>query len=151
MRLTLLYLLTFLFAFILLESGCGGDNISNPTPNVPEGTFSGKFSLYHLHDKSGVVDTQTAVVNLNIETSTGFKVTGDTSTVHAGSYGSFVVNSNYTEIDFVDKTYPTTGTPAKVHLNGIYNYSFNGTTLQMVTTSAYDTLTYVYNLTRTGN
>jgi len=151
MKLRILYLFPFLPVFLLVMSGCGGSGTSsNPTPNVPNGTFSGTFTLYYLHDKTGVIDTSTATLNLSMQ-KTGFAVTGDTSKVHAGSYGGYIVNSTYTAIDFVDKTYPTSGTPTKVHLNGVYQYTFNGTTLQMEAQSAYDTLHYSYNLNRTGN
>jgi len=151
MKFRILFLSPFLSVFLFLLSSCGGTQTSsNPTPNVPSGTFSGTFTLYYLHDKTGVIDTSTTTLTLSMQ-KTGFAVTGDTSKVHAGSYGAYIVNSNYTGIDFVDKTFPASGTPAKVHLNGVYQYTFNGTIFQLNAASAYDTLTYSYNLTRTGN
>ena len=135
----------------MLLSSCISNKNNAPAPNVPEGTFAGRFSLYHLHSKTGVVDTLTANLILNMETATGYKVTGDTSTLHAGSYGSYLLNSTYTGIEFIDKTYPATGTPAKNHLNGIYEYVYNGTTLQFEATDPADTLIYFYNFTKTGN
>lgn len=148
MKLKLLYLL-LLLAFM---SGCMGSKNSAPTPNnAPVGTFTGQFALLHKHSKTGVVDTSLANLVINMETSTGFKVTGDTSTVHAGSYGGFIVNSSYTAIDFLDQTYPTTGVPAKNHLNGVYQYSYDGTNLKISAYSAFDTLAYIYSLKKTGN
>ena len=150
MKLRILYLLPFFSVCFLMMNGCSGTKTSAPTPNIPSGTFSGPFYLYHLHEKTGLIDTMTANVNLTIN-KTGFAVTGDTATLHAGSYGGYIVNSTFTAIDFVDKTYPTTGTPTKVHLNGVYEYTFNGTSLQMEATSPFDTLQYYYNLNRTSN
>jgi hypothetical protein len=148
MKRILLYLLSLMLAFI---SGCGPKSEAPIPVGGPEGTFAGQFQLLHLHSKTGVIDTLTANIILQMEQSTGFKVTGDTSTVHAGSYGSFIVSVPYSNVDFIDKTYPTTGTPAKIHLNGVYSYNYDGTNLQLVAYSAFDTLSYYYNLKRTGN
>jgi len=86
-----------------------------------------------------------------MELTTGFKVTGDTSTVHAGSYGDYGVNSIYNTVTFIDKTYPKTGIPTKAHLDGTYQYYYDGTVLQLLGNSALDTVSFQYNLTKTGN
>ena len=148
MKRILLYSLPVLLSFVI---GCSPSH-SNPTPaNIPEGTFAGQFISLHLHEKTGVIDTAKANIQLQMEESTGFKVTGDTSTLHAGSFGTYIFNSYNTAIDFMDKTSPVTGTPTKIHLNGIYAFFFDGTTLQMQTASAFDTLSYIYILKKTGN
>jgi hypothetical protein len=64
--------------------------------------------------------------------------------VHAGSYGGYVVNPSSGKILFVDKTFPLTGTPTKIHLSGLFDYSFDGTTLQIAYRSYADTLTLYY-------
>ncbi|MDB4905143.1 MAG: hypothetical protein JWQ63_4424 [Mucilaginibacter sp.] len=147
MKLKLLYLLLLLLAFM---SGCGPKSAAPVPNNTPEGTFTGKFKYIHKHAQTGAVDSVTTSIQLQIEQNTGFKVTGDTS-VHAGSYGSYLVNSSYTAIDFMDKTFPTTGTPAKYHLNGVYSYSYDGTNLSIAAFGAFDTLSYVYSMKRIGN
>jgi hypothetical protein len=86
-----------------------------------------------------------------METATGFKVTGDTTTIHAGSYGNYVVTTGTSQIQFEDKTWPLTGTPAKIHLDGIYSYTYDGATLQMAAYDPADTLEYYYKFTKTGN
>lgn len=149
MKRKLLYLLPL---FLVFESGCLSDKNNAPSPNnAPEGVFSGKFKFTHLHSKTGTVDSATAIIQLKMEAATGFQVTGDTATVHAGSFGSYIVSTPYNNVDFVDHTYPTTGTPPKNHLNGVYTYSYDGTTLQLVAYGAFDTLSYYYNLKKIGN
>jgi len=142
----ILYLLPLVFAF---ATGCGPKNAPAPN-NIPEGTFAGKFKYIHEHAQTGAVDSSTAQIKLQIGTST-FAVTGDTSTVQAGSFGTYEVNTYNTAIDFFDKTYPTTGTPAKFHLNGIYSYTYDGTNLHIIAFGAFDTLGYSYTLIKTGN
>jgi len=152
MRPKIFYLLPLLSCLILMEIGCVSNTpiIAQPN-NTPEGTFTGKFQFSHLHSKTGVVDTLSANLILTMELKTGFAVTGDTSTLHAGSYGSYAVNSSYTEIQFNDKTFPASGVPVKDHLNGIYNYVYDGTNLQISAYGAFDTLAYIYTMKRTGN
>jgi hypothetical protein len=137
--------------FVALASGCVPTTVSPVVAAGPEGTFTGQFMYFHLHSKTGVVDTTKANIQLQMEQSTGFKVTGDTATIHAGSFGSYIVNTAYNNVDFLDNTYPTTGTPTKFHLNGVYAYTYDGTILKMVAYSAFDTLTYFYTLKKTGN
>jgi len=142
----ILYLLPLVLAF---AAGCGPGVTPSPN-NVPEGTFSGEFKYLHEHAQTGALDSATAKIQLQIEQTT-FAVTGDTSTVHAGSFGTYEVNSFKTEMEFFDKTYPTTGIPAKYHLNGIYSFSYDGRNLEISSFGAFDTLSYTYTLVKTGN
>jgi len=149
MKHKLLYLLPFILA---LASGCFGNKNNNPTPvTPPTGTFSGEFKLTHLNQKTGAIDSSKAIIQLQMETATGYKVTGDTATLHAGSYGSYIVSSDGAAIQFTDKTFPATGTPVKIHLSGIYQYLYNGSNLQMLAYGPLDTLSFYYNLKKTGN
>jgi hypothetical protein len=142
-----LYLLPFLLA---LYTGCGpSSNTPTPTSSLPLGTFTGPYTYIHTHFNTGVKDTITGILNLNIETATGYIVTGDTSK-HAGSYGACYVNSSTGSINFADKTVPASGTPAKIHLNGFYQYSYDGTNFQLAQEGALDTTAIIYNLKKTG-
>ncbi len=146
MKKTLLYFLPLVALFIF---GCGPKKTTLPVP-APEGTFSGQFMFLHLHSKTGVIDTLRANLVLQMEAATGYKVTGDTSTVHAGSYGGYVVNIPTRNISFVDATFPPTGTPAKIHLSGVYDYTYDGSNLQLVVYGPQDTLLYYYNMKKTN-
>ena len=137
---------------LLVALGCGKSDTPAPgNTGGPVGTFAGPFMYLHKHSKTGVVDTVKANIILSMQPTVGFKVTGDTSTVHAGSFGTCVVNSTYGVVDFMDSTYPATGTPAKTHLNGVYQYAYDGTTFQLAAHGALDTTAWLYNLKRTGN
>ena len=138
------YKLLFLSAILLLiiESGCL-KHTDPVTPLIPSGTFSGKFTM--LHRKTDNVPYDTVKANLVITLQTPaytYAVTGDTSK-HAGSYGTFGINSNY--IKFTDKTYPATGIPAKMHLAGVYGYIYDGSVFQIYAASS-DTLGVLYDL-----
>jgi hypothetical protein len=148
MKTKLLYLI---LPVIIFASGCVSNKNSNPTPvNPPLGTFTGEFKRTHTNAITGAIDSTRANIILQMET-TGYKVTGDTSTLHAGSYGGFIINAAGTGIDFVDKTFPLTVTPVKIHLNGVYQYTYQGTNLQLLAYGPQDTLSFYYNLTKTGN
>ena len=139
MKYKLFYVLLFL---TLLATGCGKDLNTIPTISAPDGNYSGQFRL--IHKKSGKADTLKANITLTLKNSDGtFSVTGDTLTVHAGSHGTYGLNSSY--FNFLDKTNPTTGTPVKVHLNGPYLYAYDGSVLQMLFFNS-DTLSYQYDL-----
>lgn len=129
-----------LIAFTAIASGCSHNDISsNPIP-VPTGIFSGKFTSLHKKS-SGTVDTLRANIQLNTTNAGLFKLTGDTSTVHAGSHGAFALNSLY--IQFRDSTV-TVASSAKIHLNGTYQYYYNGSIFQIGASN--DTLSYFYDL-----
>jgi hypothetical protein len=130
---------------VMIMYGCV-HSVSNPAPTLqPEGTFSGHFEV--IHQRLATIDSASANITLDIEASTGFKVSGDTTTVHEGSYGGFeVFPQNYT-IYFQDHdTYAPTGVPAKVHLNGLYNYSYDGSLLEIGFIAPGDTLILKYTL-----
>jgi hypothetical protein len=149
MKRNIFYLL--IIAGTCLSSCLPKDNSVPAGPIPASGTFTGQFKLYHLNSKTGTPRVDSANLNLSMETATGFKVTGDTTTLHAGSYGSYSLNSLSLQMLFVDQTYPPTGTPAKAHLNGIYAYRYDGTTLELLSYGPLDTLQYFYKFTRTGN
>ncbi|WP_428330604.1 hypothetical protein [Mucilaginibacter sp.] len=146
LKFTYLMLLVIVFATACTKSKTAAD--LNPTS--PSGTYAGQFRLIHIH-KDNTKDTLKANILLTMSLTTGFKVTGDTATVHAGSYGSYIIGlSGSNTITFVDKTYPTTGTPTKTHLNGQYNYYYDGTVLQMQAFGPLDTLALQYDLKRSN-
>ncbi|MCJ8210093.1 hypothetical protein MUY27_10265 [Mucilaginibacter sp. RS28] len=139
----LIYLLPF--AIMALGSCMKSSSDSTPVP-VPTGTFAGKFKVLKRNVTSGAYDTTKKInITIDMSTATGYKVTGDTTTLHAGSYGDFALNGTY--ILFSDATVPKTGVApgSKIHLNGYYPYAYNGTQLQFYTTFA-DTMAYVYEL-----
>jgi hypothetical protein len=143
MKHKLLYLIA---AAALLMVGCfkSPSSIANPTTNVVSGTFTGQFRLLHRSNDKVPFDTTKCNITLTLNSSTGaYTVTGDTTTVHAGSYGNYGVSAPY--IQFVDATYPKSGTPTKTHLNGIYQYYYDGTVFQMLAYSI-DTLSLQYDL-----
>jgi len=122
-------------------------NESTPTPfNVPNGNYSGRFWALHKNTTTGHYDTtKKANLLLYISTASGYKVTGDTATAHAGSFGDFAMDPNY--IQFVDKTLTNTGVVAnKVHLNGVYQYYYDGSNVFQLQQAYSDTLVYQYDL-----
>ena len=136
---------------ILFFCGCGLDHTVTPTPLLPSGTFTGKFTYLHIHSNTGIIDTFTANLALSLDPTTGYKITGDTTTVHAGSYGSYVFSSDYSQIGFLDKTYVATAVQLKFHLNGAYQYTYDGSTLNMTQSSALDTAVYSYSFKKSTN
>lgn len=131
-----------LLAVIAGASSCSSNKDASEPVAVPTGTFSGKFTSLHKKS-SGVVDTLKANILLTTTTAGRFKITGDTATVHAGSHGAFQLNAIY--IQFQDST-ATSNHPAKIHLNGLYQYYYNGTVFQIA--AGNDTLAYQYDLKR---
>ena len=141
--------LSFFIAAIAVAAtvfiGCSTNKSADPAPQpVPSGTFSGVFRL--LHRSQGAIKTDTTKVNLQVVLGpmSAYKVSGDTATVHAGSMGQYSVAGN--AILFQDATFPKGGTSAKIHLNGFYQYYYDGSSvLQMVYNSA-DTASLQYDL-----
>lgn len=138
-------LLYFLPLLSLFAAGCIKSVSSTATPPpVLNGTYTGEFRYLHRHNGSAFYDTiKSSIIVTMVNSSATYTVTGDTSTLHAGSYGTYGYNATY--INFADKTYPTSGTPAKFHLNGAYLYYYDGTTFQMLATPT-DTSSYEYDL-----
>jgi hypothetical protein len=147
------YLIKFpiLILLINLLVSCSLKNDVIAPPNTPSGTFTGQFTYLHLHSATGKIDTLKANLQLTMDTKTGFKISGDTTTLHAGSYGSFIFGSGYTQIQFIDVTFPSTGKPTKIHLSGIYNYSYDGSSFKFLANGLLDTTSYRYNFTKTSN
>jgi hypothetical protein len=111
----------------------------------PLGTFSGDFLRIHKNHYTYKYDTLKAYLKLTLSTNTGYAVTGDTATLHAGSYGSF--SEDFANMAFDDVTNSASYPSKKVHLSGFYTYDYDGTTLKItpgVTQS--DTLKYLYVL-----
>jgi hypothetical protein len=140
--------LLFLLPLLAFTTACMKSNKTTPPVVTPSGAFVGQFRL--LHKKAGHVSYDTLKANITVTMQTPdntYAVTGDTSTLHAGSNGSFSLNASY--ISFVDKTYPTTGIPTKTHLSGSYLYYYDGSILQMLAFSS-DTLSLQYDLKRSN-
>ncbi|MFI5163029.1 MAG: hypothetical protein ACHQHN_17240 [Sphingobacteriales bacterium] len=149
MKFRIIYLL---IVVALLGVGCTKLTQTIPAaPPVPSGTFTGTFRYLHRHTNKVPFDTLQANITVKLLTNTSpfsYTVTGDTATVHAGSFGSFSVTSPY--IVFTDQTFPTSGTPTKKHLNGAYLYYYDGTVFQMLAYNA-DTLGVQYDLKKVSN
>lgn len=133
---------------VLLITACAKSNNSSTTFTLPTGNFAGQFLRVHYNKTSLKYDTLKANLNLAMAQSTGFAITGDTSTLHAGSYGSYAANAYY--IQFVDQTYSATQTFTKYHLSGVYNYTYNGSDLGIYIIYG-DTLKLQYNFKKTTN
>lgn len=143
MRRSFTYLFPFCFVALLFTSCLKGESAADVAASFPVGTFTGQFRA--IHKSTTGIDTQKANITLTLSTQTGFKITGDTATLHAGSHGGYLFNTTYGF--FSDSTYSATSTSTKVHLNGTYLYSYNGTVFQMLQVSG-DTLSYQYDLTK---
>jgi len=101
----------------------------------------------HQNSKTQKLDTLKANLGLILSQTTGFQITGDTSTLHAGSNGSYAANAYY--MQFVDKTYVASQPFTKYHLSGVYNYNYDGTNLAIFVTIA-DTISLQYLLKKTN-
>ncbi|MGZ3750490.1 MAG: hypothetical protein ACXVB0_22090 [Mucilaginibacter sp.] len=144
------YKLLYLFAVLaVLIVGCVKSSTSITSPPTPSGTFTGQFRYLHRHTNKVPFDTLKATITVKLLTTDNtYAVTGDTATVHAGSYGSFVLTSPY--MVFTDKTYSPTAPQTKSHLTGPYLYYYDGTTFQLLSYSV-DTIAYQYDLKKTAN
>jgi len=142
MKIKLNYLVPFLAVLI---AGCT-KNVQQQPVQLPTGTFAGQFLRVHVNTTTLKYDTVKANLQLSLSATTGFKVTGDT-TLHAGSYGSYAVNAYY--MQFNDQTINTPSLSTKYHLNGVYQYEYNGSQLDIVASYS-DTLSYQYILTKSN-
>jgi hypothetical protein len=143
MKNKLLFLTPVLFFLI---TGCLSNKVA-PVPTLPAGTYSGQFRLFHRHTTTSPFDTLKADIMLTLSNTpaNSFSLSGDTSTVIAGSKGTYQLASNGNFILFVDNTLSATSISEKAHLNGEYVYSYDGNSLQMIASSA-DTLQVQYDL-----
>jgi hypothetical protein len=137
----------YLFLMLLLLATAGCIKNSNDPSNIiiPVGNFAGQFTRIHLSRATGKLDTIKANITLNLAVATGYAVGGDT-THHAASHGGYVVDGQ--NIAFSDLTLPANSTStaplAKTHLNGVYQYTYTGTSMQI--SASNDTLGYLYVL-----
>lgn len=138
MKHKLIYFLPFI---LMLGAGCLKHNDdTNPQLNVPIGIFNGTFKVLHINAAhTGYDTTQKVNLTLAMDLTTGFSVTGDTSTVHAGSHGDFALDA--INIRFADNS----GTSSKIQLNDLYDYTYDGSNF-IISRSYADTLGYLYTL-----
>jgi len=134
-------------AIILFLSACSKVNDTQPAVILPTGNFTGQFLRIRLNPTTSKYDTSKASLQLSLSQSAGFAITGDTSTLHAGSHGSYAANAYY--MQFIDQTYIPASPGPKYHLQGVYNYAYNGTQL-LIYVSYADTLSLQYNFTKSN-
>ena len=134
----------------MFAMSCGSTKSENPTP-LPDGSYSGEFRLIHVHNDN-TRDTSKANITVYISpVSTGtYSVTGDTTTLHAGSKGNYEFYSNGT-VQFADKTYSASAPTTKTHLNGLYSYAYDGNIFRFVAYGLSNTLILQYDLKKSGN
>lgn len=109
----------------------------------PLGTFVGDCT--RIRKKSYDYKYDTAKVNLTLvlSTNTGFSLNGDTTTWHAGSYGSF--SEDFVNMGFEDASQAAASSSKKIRLSGYYTYDYSGNTLIITPGGAQsDTLRYTY-------
>jgi hypothetical protein len=146
MKRNLTYSIVLLLMICIAAACTKKTDVVNYQLTVPTGSFTGKFIRLHLTHATNKVDTINAnSLLLNLDASGNFTVTGDTS-VHAGSFGKYGLGVG-SDLVFTDKTFPTTGTPAKQHLNGDYLYTYNSGILEMLRNVS-DSLSYQYIFTK---
>ncbi|MFD2147528.1 hypothetical protein [Mucilaginibacter antarcticus] len=103
---TLIYLLP---ALILCFDGCIKTQ-RDPEKYLadkgyPLGTFEGNCVKLHRKTVYYQFDTLKVNLRLTLSTNTGYNITGDTTTWHAGSYGSF--SEDFVNMVFDDVTNPS--------------------------------------------
>jgi hypothetical protein len=144
MRRRFTYLLPLLTVVVAFLAGCSPSKPNDPVPN-PNGTFAGEFRRLHRSPGASKIDTLKANISVTLNSDFTYKVTGDTSTVHAGSMGNWNISAN--SIKFLDNTYSPTSTIKKARLFGEYDYAYDGSSLKMAVSSV-DTLSLQYDLKR---
>jgi hypothetical protein len=144
MKYKLLYLLPLLIACM---TACKKTPVVKTPPlAVPVGNFTGQYTRLHLTVATGVIDTSYAQILLSIDSMGNYAVTGDTSTLQAGSYGKCTLGYA-DDLLFTDKTLPAKGTPVKDHLSGTYQYTY-GFGILTLQKAVSDSLLYEYNFTK---
>lgn len=136
-------LLGLLIASLVVLAGCAKQE-EEPLI-LPEGKFTGLFTRLHANKTTNKIDTLKANMVITFSATTGYAVLSDTSVVHGGSKGSFVIDPLY--IQFNDTTIPAGPIPTtgKVRLAGIYEYYYKGNSLKIGRGN--DTISYYYDLT----
>jgi hypothetical protein len=123
----------------IMVTGCLSDKSDNTPLPSPSGKFDGQFRMLRKKTTGSGYDTvKKETIRLTIKPDSGYKVTGDTI-LHAGSHGSYEYNYYYIGFDDV------TSTSAKSHLDGVYQYYYDGTIFQIARNYA-DTLKLQYDL-----
>jgi hypothetical protein len=136
--------LIYLLPLLIFTAGCVKTNIDQPTPLVPYGTFTGKFTRTYVPTGTNSKATATTNVKL-VMTTSGFTVISDAEAVHANSTGEFL--GNELSIEFGDTTYPAAGPPnGKSYLHGVYSYAYDGSSFRVTRQSGDDI--YDYQLTK---
>jgi len=144
-----LFLVLPLLALIVLSEACSTKSDPIPAPTPPLGTFKGTFKLWVRKSGGSGYDTvKKAAIFITLTTPNNFKITGDTSTVHAGSKGLFQFNGSL--IAFLDSTYKV-GPQAKFHLVNTYQYVYDGNNLIMQRANALQDSVLRYDFLKTSN
>ncbi len=134
--------LGLLIASIVVLAGCA--KIEEEPIVIPEGKFSGVFTRLHLNKTTNKIDTLKANMVITFSANTGYAVLSDTSVVHAGSKGGYLVYR--TLIEFGDKTIPAGPIPTtgKTRLAGVYEYYYKDNVFKIARSN--DTLAVYYDL-----
>lgn len=110
----------------------------------PLGTFTGNCLKLRKKAYDYSYDTIKVNLTLTLSTNTGYRLTGDTTSWHAGSYGSF--SEDFASIVFDDLSLPASATTKRTHLSGLYSYDYEGSTLIIKPAAPQsDTLKFIYN------
>jgi hypothetical protein len=142
-------LLYLFFLLGIVVAGCIKSSPKTQPAPVPSGTFTGQYELFHRHTYKDPWDTVKTDLTIKFSSvDNTYNVTGATTTIHADSHGTFTILSPY--IGFTDQTYSSTDTSKVAHLQGYYNYGYDGTNLTIYASSA-DTLLLGYTLKKTAN
>jgi len=143
---------SFTYIVLLVTICVAGCSKKTPVENIPlvtpTGTFGGFFRLVHTTVATGKNDTVKANLTLVLDAQGNFTVTGDTSSVHAGSFGKFSLGYS-DDLSFTDKT-NLAAIPKKSHLNGDYKYKLEGAVLGL-DKNVGDSLSYQYYFTKASN
>jgi hypothetical protein len=112
----------------------------------PLGTFAGECMRLRKNAYNYKIDTARVNLTLVLSTNTGYRLTGDTTTWHAGSYGSF--SEDFVNMIFNDASLSPYYASKKVRLlSGLYTYDYAGNTLVISPGGVQsDTLRYIYTL-----
>ena len=135
--------LIYLLPLLMLIAGCVKTDIGQqPTPLVPYGTFTGKFTRTHTDQATSALTTTTANIKL-VMTEDGFTLTSTAVAVHANGSGDFL--GDELNIQFSDVASPTIP-DGKTYLHGFYTYLYDGNTLKLSKQSGDDA--YLYEVSK---
>lgn len=126
------FLFAIFFSIVILLLACEVEKL-----NLTDGTYKGTFTVTYS------TGTQTGQTTLELKNGV-FTCTGNPNRIPAGGSGTFFVNKRI--ITFSDKNFWTADFDWNLILNGDYNYSFNGSKLQLTKSSNGGTAYYEYDL-----